>query len=330
VKTGLRRFFEHRLLRLSEGETGPIRLTQGRIYVFPGVQGLGVAATLIVMLLASINYALALGYALTFLLAGACIASVFHGFAQLRGLTVRTGQAPGVFCGEPACFHLHIENPAPFARLGLRIQTEGGPFATLSVLPQSSSEAILSRPTHRRGRMGVGRVCIETRYPLGVVRVWSVLFPAQAVIVYPTPEKNAPGCTGRWPGNKGMGAQALNAAFDEDFAGFRPYRPGDSPRHVAWKAAARGGALLTKTYDGQAPANLFFDWNALPAGLDTEKRLSRLTAWVLRAEDEGCAYGVHLPGQHISPGLGHVHRQNVLTALALFDSPIDVTDHALS
>lgn len=321
IKARLRRFFEQRLLRLPTSETGPIKLTQRRIYVFPSQQGVGVLATLLVMLLASINYTLALGYALTFLLAGACVASLFHGFRQLKGVIVRVGHAPAVFCGETARFHLTLDNPDAFERCGLRLGAEEATWVRLALPAHAQVDLALSRATHQRGPLPLGRVLIETRYPLGVVRVWSVLFPAQSVMVYPEPEQDAPAYPNGGVGTGHAGTQAKSTNSDEDFAGFRPYRLGDSPRHVAWKAAARGGHLLTKTYEGAAPASLQLSWAALPLGLDVEKRLSRLTAWVLRAEQEGRSYGLALPGEQIPPGQGPAHRQQVLTALALFQRP---------
>jgi hypothetical protein len=65
---------------------------------------LGLRRTLLVMLLAAINYQLNLGYALTFLLAGAGLVSMHLTHGNLRGLTLRTctPTVPPVFAGEPA------------------------------------------------------------------------------------------------------------------------------------------------------------------------------------------------------------------------------------
>jgi hypothetical protein len=51
-------------------------LGQRNIYILPTVSRLAFALTLVVMLLASINYQLNLGYVLTFLLAGAALVSM--------------------------------------------------------------------------------------------------------------------------------------------------------------------------------------------------------------------------------------------------------------
>jgi len=51
-------------------ERGTIILVHRRVYILPTRLGWLFAATLLVLLVGSINYALALGFALTFLLAG--------------------------------------------------------------------------------------------------------------------------------------------------------------------------------------------------------------------------------------------------------------------
>ena len=53
-----------------------LALTQGNVYILPTRAGWMLAATLAVLLVASINYQLNLGYLLTFLLAGSGLVSM--------------------------------------------------------------------------------------------------------------------------------------------------------------------------------------------------------------------------------------------------------------
>jgi hypothetical protein len=64
------------------------QLGQRNIYILPTRAGFTFAGTLLVMLLAAINYQLNLGYALTFLLAGAGLVSMHVTHGNLRGLTL--------------------------------------------------------------------------------------------------------------------------------------------------------------------------------------------------------------------------------------------------
>ena len=75
--------------------------------------------------------------------------------------------------------------------------------------------------------------------------------------------------------------RAVAAKGSDDFSGLRAHQITDSPRHVAWKAVARGAEMLTKQFAGRADARLWLDWELISPLLDVEARLSRLTGWVL-------------------------------------------------
>jgi uncharacterized protein (DUF58 family) len=106
---------------------------------------------------------------------------------------------------------------------------------------------------------------------------------------------------------------------DEDFAGMRPFHPGDSPRRIAWKAYAREQGLQVKLYAGTAVTSHVFDWDSLE-GMDVESRLSQLCRWIEDAHAEGRAFALKLPGVDVPPNVGPAHRQHCLTALAMFGS----------
>ena len=77
--------------------------------------------------------------------------------------------------------------------------------------------------------------------------------------------------------------------------------------------------MLTKQFAGDAVAELWLDFGALPATLGLEQRLSRLAGWVLAAERAGAHYGLRLPGSEIAPARGDAHRAACLEALALHE-----------
>ena len=163
--------------------------------------------------------------------------------------------------------------------------------------------------------MPIGRLLLETRYPLGLFRAWSYVEPEARCLVYPKPDH------ARLPPASAHGAsggQRLQAAGNDDFSGLRMYQPSDSPRHVAWKAAARTDDMLTKQFSGEAAAELWLDWERLPPALGLEQRLSRLAGWVLAAERGGARYGLRLPGVEIAPARGDSHAAACLQALALY------------
>lgn len=298
-------------------EEGPVFLSQRRIYILPTGHGYTFALALALMLIGSINYALSLGFVLTFLLAGMGVVSILHAFRNLAHLTVSAGRAAPTFAGQSACFTLHLDNPSRYARWSI-VGRSGSAVAQCDIPARATGSLVLSLPATKRGWLWLGRVTLETRYPLGLLRAWSYVRPAMRVLVYPRPDE-AP-----LPGTVDMpevGEALAGATGSDDFAGLRPFQPSDSPRHVAWKSAARGSVLLTKVFSGRATRELMLDYDRLPAALDVEQRLSRLTRWVLAASAADLCYGLRLPGRELPLQSGGEHRDTCLEALALFNLP---------
>ena len=69
-------------------------LTQRNVYILPTRPGFMLGLTLLVLLVASINYQLNLGYLLTFLLAGSAVVGMHVCHATLRGLTLNLRPGP--------------------------------------------------------------------------------------------------------------------------------------------------------------------------------------------------------------------------------------------
>ena len=112
-------------------------------------------------------------------------------------------------------------------------------------------------------------------------------------------------------------APAVHRAGDEEWAGLRGFRDGDSPRQVAWAAYARGRGLLVKTYESAAAHHRHFDLDSVP-GADIEQRLEQMAAWIVAAHARGERYGLRLDSQDIAPDGGSAHRARCLDALALY------------
>lgn len=297
-------------------ETGTIFLAQRRVYILPTRHGVVFGLALVVMLIGSINYQLSLGYALTFLLAGMGTVSMLHTYRNLAHLYVSAARVEPVFVGEPARFHLHLENPNGYERTALWLRT-GDSAAASDVGARSGATVQLRVMTQRRGYLQLPRVTIETRYPLALFRAWSYVHPESRALVYPRPE-DAPLPAAQLIPDAGAAVSAGIGA--DDFAGLRPYQATDSPRHIAWKSVAHGNAMLTKVFAGRGAEELWLDFAALPSALGLEQKLSRLAGWVLQAEREGYAYGLRLPGKAIDPAHGPAHRDECLKALALHES----------
>ena len=297
-------------------EPGTIFLAQRRVYILPTRHGVTFGLALIVMLIGSINYGLSLGYVLTFLLAGMGLVALLHTYRNLAHLYVTAGRVEPVFTGENALFSIHLENRHKYERVSIWLSAPEAAATQCNVGRSTSAVATLGVPARSRGKLALPRVTVETRFPVGLFRAWSYVQPEVETLVYPRPD-DAPLPLAQLIPDAGA---ALSAGIGtDDFAGLRPYQPTDSPRHIAWKSVAHGNEVLTKVFAGRGAEELWLDYADLIDGLDLEQRLSRLAGWVLRAEREGYAYGLLLPGKALKPAHGPAHRDECLKALALYE-----------
>ncbi len=297
-----------------DGEA-PFCLTQRRIYILPSGQGLLYALLLIAMLLTAINYSLALGHALVFLLAGIALAGMLETFRNMHGLWLGAGSSPPVFAGEAARFELLLDNRSTRHRPALRLRAGPALEIETHLDPQQLQRLIVPLPTTQRGWLVLPRLRLSTRYPLGLYVAWAYPQPSMRCLVYPTPiEMPLPAAAG---GEAGPLSQQRG---DDDFAGLRERQPADALNHVAWKIDARhDGArpLLIKEFGSGSETALMLDWALTATVNDAETRISMLTGWVLAAEAAGRRYALTLPDQQLPLGSGPAHRHACLQALAL-------------
>jgi uncharacterized protein (DUF58 family) len=297
-------------------EQGTVELVHRRVYIVPARLGWFFGGTLLVLLVGSINYALSLGFALTFLLGGLGLVGMVHTARNLARIAVSAGRAEPVFAGESAQFRLFLDGRAAFDRPAILARHVGsGAQLVVDIPARGMAEVVLAVPAEKRGRLAIGRVMLETRFPLGLFRAWSYIEPDARCLVYPRPERSP---LPPFTGDAAAGAHHTPVPGSDDFAGLRNYQPSDSPRHIAWKAVARSDEMLTKHFAGESAAELWLDQKLLPSGLNLEQQLSRLAGWVLAAERSGAHYGLRLPGVEIAPSRGDVHRAACLQALALY------------
>lgn len=296
--------------------TDTLTLTQRNVYVLPTRAGLMLAATLVVLLIASINYQLNLGYLLTFLLGGSAAASLIVGHNTLRGLTLNLRPPAAVFAGQAAMLEVQLINARRRPRHAIGLKIRSGRDLTWADVP-AAAEAVLhvSAPCPRRGLQPVPALWAETRFPLGTFRVWAPWRPAARVLVYPRPEADPPPFP-HGPANTNDNSGAGPAIDTGEFEGVRAYRTGDPIKRIVWKKLSPTGELVTRETRRDRQTLLWFDW-AQTAATGTEQRLSRLTAWVLAADDMNLDYGLRLPQGEIPPGHGAAHRKRCLTMLAL-------------
>jgi uncharacterized protein (DUF58 family) len=306
------------LFQLRGPETGEIVLVQRRIFILPTKAGLVFAIVLVLMLSGAVNYGLSLGFILTFLLASLAITGMLYTFRNLAGLRITAARTAPVFAGEHARFAVAIHNPTRTDRYSIALarKKQTRDPDVVDIPAERTAVAHAAIPTTRRGVLRPGRLTLYTRFPLGLYYAWSYIDLDTHCIVYPKP---APAGRPLPPPNPSGREGTGGGRGQDDFAGLREYHAGDSPRHIAWKAAARGDTLLTKQFSGRNTVELWLSLDLLSERTHFEEKISTLARWVLDAQAEGISYGLKLPGRSIAIGTGEAHCDRCLEALATFD-----------
>src|SRR5664279_1488297 len=145
-----------RAFRAAPGDHDPVVLRHSRIYILPTRRGWTMIGTLVIMLLASLNYGLSLGIGVTFLLSGLLAASLLHTFRNLAGIEVTPLSTGESFAGGTVPFTLSLHG-GPVARTMITLAA-GGTQAAGDVPAGATLTVTLHVSAGERGRMSLGRI----------------------------------------------------------------------------------------------------------------------------------------------------------------------------
>ncbi len=290
----------------------PFELEYRHVFVLPTSFGWGFGIMLVFMALGGLNFNNNMALMLVFLLATIAQLTTLIAYRNLSGLKIDSIFPEPVFCGESAHFRVFISNGDERQRFavqaGFKKSQDCRDFKLNVCEPLH-----LKCPTLKRGWLKMPSFRLETRFPLGLFKAWSWVFPQSRCLVYPSPAINAPPLpkTGH-----GMVGQAAKGDGDQ-IHGLRKYQPGDSMQRIAWRASARQDELYTLEMETPREDACELDWNLLQGG-DIETRLSILTAWVIAADHKQLSYSLKLPDAQLPSGSGVNHRSKCLELLALY------------
>jgi len=292
--------------------TPPLELEYRHIFVLPTKFGWGFGVMLIFMALGGLNFNNNMALILVFLLGTIAQLTTLIAYRNLSGLKIDSVYSEPVFCGEDAHFRVFVSNRGDRQRFAVQAgfrQTQDCRDFKLN----TCESFLLKLPTLTRGWLEMPSFRLETRFPLGLFKAWSWIFPRSRCLVYPVPARRPPPLPKTGQGQTG---RTLKGDGDE-VHGLRKYQPGDSYQRVAWRASARHDELYCLEMETPREDACELDWNLLKGG-DVETRLSILTAWVIAADHKQLSYSLKLPDTQIAVGNGPGHRSRCLEALALY------------
>jgi len=316
--------FAQRLFRAKAKDTLPVTIFHERIYILPSNRGLAFICVIAIMLMASINYGLNLGYALCFIFIGlfaSCLLATYKNLVKIKFAAISTSNT---FEGSVLSYKIRISEENKRPRSSVSINNVSA-TDTFDLKASDFVDAELQIKNAKRGIHKLGRLTLSSDFPLGLWRGWGYLHAPVEAFVYPKPENPVTDFTGfNASGNGSLGTRT----GEQEFSDLKAYENTDSPSRVAWKRVARGGGWYSKQLEAESEQReVAIRWQDTPTHLSVEQRLSRMCAWVVRARDENIAYSFELPGlQPIGLANSSEHSEICLAALAAFKTT-DSTHH---
>ncbi len=307
-----------RMLRVEARDSMPITLRHERIYILPTHRGLAFFGVVVVMLIASMNFGLNLGYALSFILIGlfaSCLLSTYLNLAQLQFISAH---ARDCHAGSPQSFSITLREAKKRTRYSLTVSTNAATSESIDINAGSDTTAALQSATRERGVHTLGRLTVSSNYPLGLWRGWGYVHAEVSSYVYPRAEKPQPPFA---TVEAESGEMNKKTTLEREFVDLKPYQNTDSPGAVAWKSVARGAGWYSKRFDAEERSlDLAIRWQDTPQEFTTEQKLSRMCAWVIAAEKGSVPYSFELPPLTRAAGSGRDHCQQCLRDLASYTS----------
>ena len=257
-------------------------------------------------------------YLLLFTLTAVFLVSIPHTLINLAGVTIALESVKPAFAGQEVSLPGEVTNGSRATRHGIEVALSRSSTERkrIDCIPAGKAARVTLRfPARQRGEHRVGALRLTSLYPLGFIRFLKKFASSQTYIVYPKPAGDLPLPLSRAPYPNSRARADIGEG--DDFAGVRAYVPGESQRHIDWKAVARGQPFMTKQFAAETEGVAHLDFSAVRL-LTVEEKLSQIALWVIEAERAGRPYSLRLPGTEIPPAIGQSHFHQCLRALSLF------------
>ncbi|MEZ5386054.1 MAG: transglutaminaseTgpA domain-containing protein [Prosthecobacter sp.] len=252
------------------------------------------------------------------LLAGAMGAlSWLHARANLRGLNVRLAGARPSAQDETRRIVVELRAEGSVVPCGLQVQAAGAEKSVFVERVPLGSVTRVELPPPKGTAQRALRIVVRSVYPLGLFTAEAMLQTSWIRRVHPKPAGDLPlpAPDFNLQGDAAVVAMTTGRSSEgDDFAGLREWRAGDSPRQIDWRAVARGGPLMSKTWGSSLQGVVVLDWDAWK--LEPDARASQFARWMEQCESAGHPYALRLPQAAIQAGLGPAHMRRCLDLLA--------------
>ena len=188
------------------------------------------------------------------------------------------------FAQTPFQATVRLHNAARRPVGGLEVCDGAEPLRQRWVVTELAASAAIVLRTEitypRRGWVDGAALTIASGYPLGLVRLERQAEPGARRVVFPRLGRLHRAYLRRFLSRRSpslgqmCGLPCQSPTAQAEFHGLRPYRPGDSPRHVHWRSSAHHGELMVREYEDWPNDDLTLVVEARKsAGLDEDPAL---------------------------------------------------------
>ncbi|NUM43852.1 MAG: DUF58 domain-containing protein [Anaerolineales bacterium] len=238
-------------------------------------------------------------YVMSALLAGVVVAAFGINRGALKGLVgtrqIGSGEYEEFYEGEEISISLTLTNPRRTSTAQLRA-LETCPLAdpasehhALTIFipalpPAQSTELQYLVEIYRRGLHEFPPLALSTRAPFGLFHQKRTLPLPTPLLVYPELHRlTRLDLLDRQPS---VNLTRPRAGWGTEVIGVRPYRPGDSPRHIHWRSVARlagrSGQLISKEFVDESQPGLTLALDLFPHSLPTTDSKHTPFEWMVK------------------------------------------------
>lgn len=290
------------------------------VFIFPTRFGMGYLLTCVSLFLLGTNYQNNLMLLLCQFLLSVFLLHLFISYRNFTATTLALKPISPVVAGEHALLVMQLEDKhaqLPFHG-GLQMTVRGTSLTAVNRRADREKQLKLLLPTSTRGVFTVPRITIQSTYPLGLFRCWTHLDFNQQLVVFPAP---IPSSLRLDSNDTAQGDTSGPTPGIDEFESLRQFQHGDPMHRIAWKQAAKGGELATKTFTQSQQESGWLSL-ALYQHEPLEKALGLLSYQVNRLTRQQQTFGLKLDNQTIGPGSGELHKIQCLMQLARYRTTV--------
>ncbi len=290
------------------------------VFIFPTRFGFGYLLTCVSLFLLGTNYQNNLMLLLCQFLLAVFLLHLFVSYRNFTATTLALKPITPVVAGEHALLVVQLEDKSPQHPFfgGLQMQIRHTNLRVLNRRADQTKQLKLLLPTSVRGLFTLPRITFQSTYPLGLFRCWTHLDFNQQLVVFPSP---IPSSLRLDSTDAAQGDTSGPTPGIDEFESLRNFQQGDPMNRVAWKQAAKGGDLATKTFTQSRQESGWLSL-ALYQHEPLEKALGLLSYQINRLTQQQQTFGLRLDTQSIGPGSGELHKLTCLTQLAQYRTTV--------